>query len=171
MSYVIRPARSDEFALLREVERRAGARFAAVGLDDIANGEPVGVEFLSATALAGAIRVAADDSDRPVGFTLLGVLDRAVHVYELDVVPEHGRRGLGTRLIEAAVAYASASSLEALTLSTFRDIPWNGPYYERLGFRYLERREWTPALHLLHNREIQVKLPVDRRAFMRKDLK
>jgi GNAT superfamily N-acetyltransferase len=168
--YVIRPARVDEFALLREVERRAGARFATVGLDDIANGEPVGIEFLSAIALAGAIRVAADGGDRPVGFTLLGILDRAVHVYELDVVPEHGRRGLGARLIEAAAAYASDASLDALTLSTFRDIPWNGPYYERLGFRYLERREWTPALHLLHNREIQVNLPVDRRAFMRKDL-
>jgi hypothetical protein len=34
-------------------------------------------------------------------------------------------------------AWAQRHGLAALTLTTFTDVPWNMPYYERLGFRHL----------------------------------
>jgi len=108
--------------------------------------------------------------DTPVGFALVGFLDAAAHIYELSVAETHGRQGLGRRLVEEACRFAAAEGKPAVTLSTFRDVAWNGPFYERMGFRYLGRNEWTPALHLLHYREIADGLPVDRRAFMRKEL-
>jgi acyl-CoA dehydrogenase len=43
--------------------------------------------------------------------------------------------------------------MAAVTLSTFRDIPWNAPLYERIGFRYLDRAEWTPAQKYIFSRE------------------
>ncbi len=33
-----------------------------------------------------------------------------------------------------------------MTLITFRGVPWNAPYYERLGFRELAESEVTPEL-------------------------
>jgi GNAT superfamily N-acetyltransferase len=93
-----------------------------------------------------------------------------MYIHELDVSPPHGRRGLGRRLIDAASAFAAAEGTPAVTLSTFRDIPWNGPFYAKAGFREVPRNQWTPAFHLLHHREAELGLPVDRRCFMRKAL-
>ena len=82
-----------------------------------------------------------------------------------------GRRGIGAALVEEACQLARRERQAAVTLSTFIDVPWNGPFYERMGFRYLRREEWTPALHVLHLREIDKKLPMERRSFMRKEVR
>jgi len=167
MEYTIRPAQFDEYDLLGDIERSASRRFIDVGLVEIADAEPLDPEFIGAVGAFGGVFVAADDSNTPVGFILVGMLDRAAHIYELSVAEEHGRRGLGRRLIEEACRFAGAEGVSAVTLSTFRDIPWNGPLYERLGFEYLERSQWTPALYILHDLELRKGLPVERRAFMR----
>jgi predicted N-acetyltransferase YhbS len=169
MTYAIRPARAKEFSLLPEIERKASRRFAASRFSQVADEEPSSVEFIEAVARAGLVVVAAD-ATAPVGFALAGFLDRAVHLYELSVLEDHGRRGLGRNLIDEVCRFAAGAGLSAATLVTFRDIPWNGPFYQRTGFRFLAREEWTPALHLLHLREIDSALPVAERGFMRKEL-
>jgi hypothetical protein len=37
----------------------------------------------------------------------------------------------------------------AITLTTFRDVPWNAPYYERLGFTVVEPADQGPELAAL----------------------
>ena len=170
MTYRIRRAREAEYPLLPAVERSAARLFATTDMPEIAEGQTSDLAFIEAVARAGAIFVAADEDDRPAGFAFVGFLDRALHLYELSVAENHGRRGLGRRLVADACAFAKAESVDAMTLSTFRDIPWNGPFYEKLGFRFLGKNEWTPALLLLHHREADLGLPVARRGFMRKDL-
>jgi len=39
----------------------------------------------------------------------------------------------------------------AVTHSTFRDVPWNGLFYRKHGFRDLQPSEWTPGMRA--NRE------------------
>ena len=170
MAYTIRRARPSEYPLLPKIERAAGTLFETV--DGLALGpiEPSSVAFIEAVGRNGAVLVAADDKDVPVGFVLAGFLDRALYIYELDVSPAHGRRGLGRRLVDAACACAAGEGASAVTLSTFRDIPWNAPFYAKVGFREVPRKQWTPAFHLLHHREVELGLPVDRRCFMRKEL-
>ena len=169
MAYAVRRARSSEYALLPDIERSASTLFAAIDWLQLTDGEPSSIEFIEAIARSGAVLVATAD-DVPVGFALVGFLDRALHIHELDVAPPHGRRGLGRRLVDEACAFAAAEGARAVTLSTFREVPWNGPFYEKSGFHDVPRNQWTPALILLHHREIELGLPVDRRAFMRKDL-
>lgn len=170
VEYTVRSARFDEYDLLGDIERSAGQRYIGVGLADIAGAEPNDPEFVGSVAAHGGAFVAATaDEDIPVGFVLVGFLDRTAHIYEVSVLEEHGRRGLGSRLIEEAVDYAAAEGVPTVTLSTFRDIPWNGPLYERLNFRHIERSEWTPALLLLRDLEMRKGLPVERRGFMRRD--
>lgn len=83
----------------------------------------------------------------PVGFAHVVVYEPGVaHLEELDVHPEHGRRGLGRRLVGTVCAWAVERGFRAVTLTTFRDVPWNMPFYERLGFVAVPSGEITPAL-------------------------
>ena len=126
---------------------------------------------LAAAQREGRLFVAADTTGKPVGFALAGVMDGAAYLAELDVLPAHGRRGLGRRLIEAAVAWGEAGGFAALELATFRELPWNAPYYARLGFRELEPQELGPALSAVMERETAAGLDPARRVAMRRAIR
>jgi GNAT superfamily N-acetyltransferase len=171
MDYQIRSARPEEFDLLPAIERSASRRFATiVGLDDLADDDELDTpDIIAAAARCGAVFVAAN-SAQPVGFLIAGFLDRALFIYELAVLEDHGRRGLGSALVKEACQFALRERQPGVTLSTFIEVPWNGPFYERLGFSCLRREEWTPGLHLIYLRERDKNLPMDRRSFMRKEI-
>jgi GNAT superfamily N-acetyltransferase len=117
-----------------DIERRAGRAFADVGLPEIAADDPGSVEWLAGFAKAGRAWVAVDADDRPIAYLIACVLDGALHIEQVSVDPDHARRGIGAALVDHAAERARAEGLHALTLTTFRDVPWNAPYYERLGF-------------------------------------
>ena len=83
----------------------------------------------------------------PVGFALVTMLAPDLpHLEEVDVEPSHGRRGLGTALVRAVCEWAAASGFPMLTLTTFRAVPWNLPFYARLGFVEIPRELLRPEL-------------------------
>jgi ribosomal protein S18 acetylase RimI-like enzyme len=86
--------------------------------------------------------VAVDDLGAVIGFAVAWAVDGEGHLDELAVTPAHGRRGVGRALIDEVLAWSAARGLPSVTLITFRDVPWNGPYYEKLGF---EAVTLTPA--------------------------
>jgi hypothetical protein len=57
-----------------------------------------------------------------------------------------------------------------VTLSTFRDVPWNGRFYRRHGFADLAPADWTPGMHLIHEQEANHGLRTEARVFMRRDM-
>jgi GNAT superfamily N-acetyltransferase len=114
--------------------------------------------------------VAANAQDEPVGFAAVIIVDDAAHLEEIDVHPAHGRQGLGRRLVETVCAWAREHHYPAVTLTTFRDIPWNAPFYARLGFRILDKDEWTPGLRAISAEEAQTGLDPAQRVCMRRDL-
>ena len=84
--------------------------------------------------------------DIAVGFALVRMLACDLpHLDELDVEPSHGRRGLGTALVQAVCEWSSASGYSTLTLTTFRAVPWNLPFYSRLGFDRGPSRQTSPG--------------------------
>lgn len=168
-NYTIRLARVGELPLLREIERAAGQLFAEIGLDRVAEDEPLPLDFLLAQQRLGLVWVAADESDRPIGSAAMRELDGAPHIEEISVHPAHGRRGLGKRLIETLCEWASGQAYRAVTLSTFRDVPWNAPYYARIGFRALEESELSGRLLALLDQEKRTWSPLTR-VCMRRDL-
>lgn len=135
---MIRAARVDELEGLRGIEFAAGEIFRSCGMDAIADDEPLTVTELALFQTRGGVLVFADASDVPVAYLLLGHLDGNAHVEQLSVHPSHARRGLGGQLLDAAESWAQAEGLAWLTLTTFRDVPWNAPYYRRLGFEPLD---------------------------------
>lgn len=150
----VRLARPEECELLPSIEDDAGKLFAEVGMVEIANGTNVPAEKHREAQARGELWVAIDDRDRPVGFANVEVRDACAFLKELAVHPSHGKRGLGRELVETVAAWAKAKGYPALTLTTFRDVPWNGPWYRRCGFRDLREDEITPQLRQVRDNEI-----------------
>ena len=95
---------------------------------------PYWTEGLTRAATEQRAWVAIDDLGAVIGFAVAWVIDGEGHLDELAVVPAHGRRGVGRALVDEVLAWTAARGLPSVTLITFRDVPWNGPYYEKLGF-------------------------------------
>jgi N-acetylglutamate synthase-like GNAT family acetyltransferase len=93
-----------------------------------------------------------------------------MHIEQLSVHRDCARRGVGRSLLEHAAGRASAAGLPALTLTTFSEVPWNAPYYERCGFRQLTGSELTPGLREIRRREAAHGLDGWPRVWMRRDL-
>lgn len=148
-----RAARLDDIEAIRAVERRAGRRFAEAGYPAIAAFEVLEAAALRAGIEAGGLLVLADPEDVPVGFVLLEPAPDAAHVHEIDVAPEWQRRGLGRRLLDHAAGWALGRGLDRLTLTTYRDLPFNAPFYSRYGFRVLGEREQGPRLAAIRAEE------------------
>jgi len=129
----VRPARldADELAALIRIEVQAGTLFAQIGMDEIAEDEPPTADELAAAA---ALLVAVDEHDRPVGYARIELVDGHAHLEQLSVDPEVGRRGIGGELLDAVGRWAVARGDDELTLTTFRDVPFNAPYYRDRDF-------------------------------------
>lgn len=170
MSISVRLAHPDECPSLRAIEREAAQRFRDVGLESVADSDTSSEAFLRSVFAHGIVLCAAEEEDAPVGFLLAGQLDNALHLYEISVTTAFGGRGLGSALLAAAEDEARQRGLSRLTLATFRDVPWNRPFYERRGFVEVLPDDWTPAFFLLHAGEELSGLPLENRLFMRKEL-
>lgn len=164
---MIRPSRPEESARLRVIERAAGERFREVGFGDIADHDPASVETMTAYANAGRAFVAVDADDEPVGYVLVDVVDGNAHVEQLSVHPDHQGRGHAKALIDAAGD--CLQDAPAITLTTFRDVPWNRPLYEHLGFRVLGDDEIGPELRAVVEHEVSYGLDPTIRVCMRRD--
>lgn len=149
----IRPCRLEEATALQEIERLAGARFRDVGLNDVADDEPLSIEALAGYARDGRAWAAVNPADEPLGYLIVDVVDSNAHVEQVSVRPDHQGLGLGRALIERVRAWAIDTGRPAITLTTFAEVPWNRPLYEHLGFRVLAEAEIGTELRALRAAE------------------
>ncbi len=127
----LRPATSADISRLAEIERAAARLFPAGYLPDPQATLPTTV--LEQAITDGLLIVACTESE-PVGFAVAEVIDGWLHLIEVSVDPAFGRRGLGRALVTRVMDTSHARSLIGVSLTTFSDLPWNAPFYQRLGF-------------------------------------
>lgn len=142
----VRVAKPAEFEVLREIEKTADGLFAEVGIGPFAVSD-------EEDHLAEAAVVLVSGTP-PVGFACVEIVDGLAHIWQLSVLPSKGKRGLGRALVEAVCDWAQLNGLAAVTLTTFRDVPWNAPFYARLGFRVVEAP--SPGLQAIRDHERDV---------------
>jgi GNAT superfamily N-acetyltransferase len=83
-----------------------------------------------------------------------------LHVIELAVAQTFQRRGLGRRLLDAARGWAEDKDLSALTLTTFRHVAWNAPFYARYGFSEVSGATIGARLkEIVRKEEVELGLP------------
>ena len=139
----IRIAGPQEFGCLREIEEASDQLFAEAGIGPFHDeGEPRHLERAAIVLVSG---------DPPVGFASVEIVDGAAHLSQLSVLPSASRRGRGSALLTAVCDWAAARGFGAVTLTTFRDVPWNGPFYARRGFLVLD--DLTPQLAAIRHHE------------------
>ncbi|MCF8503323.1 MAG: GNAT family N-acetyltransferase [Caulobacter sp.] len=139
VTVTIRPAVIDHAVLYPAIERSAGQAFLAIpDLAWIASHTITPAEDYDPLIAAGTVweAVAADGS--PVGFLMAEAFVDHLHIQELSVAATHQKLGIGRRLMQAAADHARTAGLTALTLTTFRSVPWNGPFYASLGYQMLD---------------------------------
>jgi GNAT superfamily N-acetyltransferase len=145
----VRQARPEDVGRLQAIQLAAGNAFRDIGMPSVADNPPLPADQLSGYRRAGRAWVAADEYDEPVGFVVADVVDGRAHIEQVSVHPAHAGQRIGAMLLDHVAGWAAGHHLTGLTLITFRGVPWNAPYYERLGFRELAETEVGPGLAAL----------------------
>jgi GNAT superfamily N-acetyltransferase len=135
----------------------------------VADDPPPDLEALRAFQRDGRAWVFVDGDDHPVAYLLVETVDDRAHVEQVSVHPSHARHGIGRRLLDCADSWAAEHGRSELTLTTYVDVPWNGPYYQRLGFRFLQDDEIGEQLRAIREREVAIGLDSWPRAAMIRD--
>jgi GNAT superfamily N-acetyltransferase len=167
---MIRRAQMDDVELLSDIERAADAVFRGEGMEVVAEGETMSVPDLLRYQRAGRAWVDTDEFDRPIAYLLLDVVDGSAHIEQVSVHPSQAGQGKGRQLIEAAAEWANQQGYVMLTLSTFAHVPWNAPYYARLGFEIVPPDRITPGLREIRQHEASAGLDAWPRVVMSRTL-
>jgi GNAT superfamily N-acetyltransferase len=164
---VIRAARPSDYRKLPDIERAAGELFRDIGMSDIADHDPFDSDELAA---ATVLFVAVDEDDEPIGYAMVELVDDHAHLEQLSVLPDHGGQGIGTRLLDAVADWAEAQGHREITLTTFRDVAFNAPLYEKRGFAVVPEDRWSDALRARVAHEATLGLDPDLRVVMSRPL-
>jgi ribosomal protein S18 acetylase RimI-like enzyme len=157
----VRPARAADLTRIAAIEDAGGPQFEEYFGDAV---EPIllspAMDGRQRASEPGFLLVAAsDEQGPPVGFVHVLLIDGHAHLEQLSVLPEHQRRGIGAALIRAAMDEARAQGFDRLSLCTYRDVPWNGPFYRGVGFT--EVTDLAPYERRLRDKEHELGLDIN----------
>lgn len=156
----IRPARPADAPLLPAIEGSAAQSFIAIDhLAWLAGHDVLSVEQHLGFITSGLHWVAVGDGDRPCGFLCASAQGQDLHIEELSVAQPFQGRGLGRELLMYAENRARDAGFRALTLTTFAQVPWNAPFYARLGFQRLDNQHSSAFLREQLRHEQALGLP------------
>ncbi|GAA2694113.1 GCN5 family N-acetyltransferase [Actinoplanes palleronii] len=122
-------------------------------MDAVADDEPFPAAELLEYQRDGRAWVVADATDRPVAYAIALWVDGLAHLEQVSVHPDHAGRRLGASLVEQVAAWARENGSPTLSLTTFAEVPWNGPYYRKLGFHPVSDSDLSPGLRAIRAEE------------------
>lgn len=164
--HVITPAMHDEIDQFIAIDKAASELFRGSSLikpdalDDHVPRDAFAARIDSHDAFA--IR---DETGAPLGFTITSPRKRSLYLDQISVDPAHGRKGLGRMLVAHVLGDAKHRGFRHVTLSTFRDLPWNGPFYASCGFKEIPYKKLTDWMRELE--QVQAEdLDISARCFM-----
>ncbi|MHC0024793.1 GNAT family N-acetyltransferase [Enterobacter vonholyi] len=165
MTIRIRPTTRNDVAALSAIERAAGERFREdPELAWLADGEVISTDQHLGYVERGLSWLALAN-DQPVGFILAEAHPSSLFIVELSVDLHSQGKGIGRQLIACVAEHARNRGLTALTLTTFRNVPWNAPFYARLGFEKMTTL--TPELRRKREEETAHGFAYETRCAMR----
>ena len=163
VTYTIEYGRPAHAGRLREIERAAGVRFRDIGMGAIADNEPTPVSILEARAELRQLLVARHDDGGIAGFLIWSAKDGFAYIEEVSVDPSHAGHKLAAHMIDRLCTDVRGR-FARVSLATFRDVPWNAPYYAKIGFAEMP---FSPGPdHDETWRQQAVHLDMSRRLFM-----
>lgn len=167
MIYTFRPTSAADIPALPAIERAAAQRFNTLPeLRWLAAGPAIGAARHQHFASANMSWLALAEG-QPVGFLLAEAHDASLFIVEFSIHLDWQGRGLGRRLMAYAIEQAREKGFSALTLTTFREVPWNAPWYTRMGFEVVPESLLSDALRQKLREEAAHGLAAESRCAMR----
>jgi len=93
---------------MQDIEPAAGGWFRAIGLEEIAEDEPLPLAELDRYRRDGRAWVVADTAGVAAAYLIAGIVDGDLHIEQVSVHPRAARRGIGRMLLEHAAGHAAA---------------------------------------------------------------
>ncbi len=165
-AYTIELATERHLRAIPGVEQAAATIFSESDLPSQLRYLVTDKEVLDEARRQNRLWAALDDKGNMVGFALARIVGRYAHLEEMDVHPDHGRQGIGSRLLCAVTTWARNGGYPGITLITFRHLPWNAPFYERHGFTQIGEKENSAGLRELLCEEAEAGLEPRNRVAM-----
>ena len=168
--YRIQIARAEDLTLLAAIEQSAATLFENTPYSFLVDAELLPLEFVQQRFQVGQVWVVVDRGNKVIGYAITNEVDDTLYLQQIDVEPSHGRKGVGSKLINTVCAWAKSHGYRVISLSTFRDIPWNAPFYAKLGFQILDESEITPGFQQIRLKEAEAGLSISERVIMQRKL-
>ena len=133
----LRPARVDEIATAEDIDDDACSMFAEIGLPmDIDEAHAFAqheIKRWTEAAKRGRLLFACAPSGEAVGFAAFDLVDEKPYLDQISVRRAWQSQGIGRALVARAIAWSVRPG--ELWITTYNErVPWNGPWYQRLGF-------------------------------------
>ena len=157
MAHDVRHARAADLKRIADIEDSGGPMF------EEAFGDLTGDALLSPAPSGGerldvpGFLLVVGPVGEPFGFAHVEIVEGFAHLGQVSVRPERMRQGYGAALVRASMREAWQLGYDRMSLTTYRDLPWNGPFYAALGFV----EETRPEPFEQRIREHQVALGLD----------
>lgn len=168
--FIIRMALERDLAFLLYIEREAAQIFEQTPYAFIKDSETLPIKAFQTHLQQGELCVAVDEADLPVGFAIVSEIDNCAYLKEIDVCLAFMRRGIGSQLVEFACKMARVKKYNRIYLSTFIDVPWNAPFYTKLGFAIVDESQLSPGFQQLRQKEVDPGFIGEKRVIMRREL-
>jgi GNAT superfamily N-acetyltransferase len=165
VNVTLRPAAIADIPRMQQIEQDAATLFAGLGLIDI---DEMATASISdhCRSIDEGLSLVAEAEGRVAGFVIGSRYGEDVYLHELDVARDYQRRGIGAVLVQAFLDLARAHGAPRVYLSTFREPPWNAPFYRGLGFRDVPRTDYLPWMTEIERRQAEF-LDIATRVFMK----
>ena len=162
--YIRRASLSDS-TRLQVIEKSAAQLYRNTAYPELAGFDPVSTQVYArhfkrdhAIFIASFRRHPTRDEQETrsiaAGFALTAPLEDGLHLHELSVHADFQRQGLGSALLNQVIHHAKLHSYGFVSLTTYRDIGWNGPFYRKAGFVTVKPSEMNASLGQILNTEI-----------------
>ena len=172
-NYSIRLAEEADLAYIPTIEASAARQFEPyvsqldISVELLSGLTPM--TFLKRAQAERRVWIAVVDA-QPVGFIVAKFLLESCFIVEIDVLPAYGRQGIGSALIETCCEAARSRNHTQLTLTTFRYVPWNIPFYRQCGFEILPPERYSAELNAIVQHEARYGFVQKHRVVMRRVL-
>ena len=168
----IRLSELKDIPALTKVEKSAAKKFLDIPeLAWLANDDVMTHEMHQKAILEKTSWTAQDEQSLEiVGFLSGQEIASEFHLQEVSVCAEYQGRSIGKALVETALQHATLKGLISATLTTFVEVPWNAPFYKKLGFEIIEYNVLSVRLSNLLLAENSHGLAGEKRCAMRKCL-
>ncbi|GLS35105.1 N-acetyltransferase GCN5 [Mesorhizobium tianshanense] len=163
--FELRPARKSDLSRLQLISAQARERYRSIPeLAHIADAPPLPPDRFEACRVEVAARL---DDPEPIGFAATRTLDGLLYLDNISVVADASGRGIGSALLSSVIDHAAMLLAPAVSLTTFKQPAWNGPWFRRHGFQPMHADQIGVGLRGVMERQEQTLDPDSRETLVR----